>query len=240
MNGISRKLPEPERLRLKKILKEVLPENVGVIVRTAAEGASEEQLRSDVDRLRSQWAAISSKVEKGQAPVLLHSEPDLMVKIIRDVFNEDFTKVIIDGPTVGETIRTYLEGVAPDDRLGRVHEAQLSELRSARRPQTRTRDRRCRHDDRPYGRINPGSEQLAGLRGNREGDPTECRRRHDPAHDPTRRRRPQKKGRRQKDDAPKQISKHHEEENSAKTQPRIAGAGPAFDRRVDAPAIFLD
>jgi len=114
MNGISRKLPEPERLRLKKILKEVLPENVGVIVRTAAEGASEEQLRSDVDRLRSQWAAISSKVEKGQAPVLLHSEPDLLVKIIRDVFNEDFTKVIIDGPTVGETIRTYLGGVAPE------------------------------------------------------------------------------------------------------------------------------
>ena len=114
MNGISRKLPEPERLRLKKILKEVLPENVGVIVRTAAEGASEEQLRNDVDRLRSQWAAISSKVDKGQAPVLLHSEPDLLVKIIRDVFNEDFTKVIIDGPTVGETIRTYLEGVAPE------------------------------------------------------------------------------------------------------------------------------
>ena len=114
MNGISRKLPEPERLRLKKILKEVLPENVGVIVRTAAEGASEEQLRSDVDRLRSQWASISSKVEKGQAPALLHSEPDLLVKIIRDVFNEDFTKVIIDGPTVGETIRTYLEGVAPE------------------------------------------------------------------------------------------------------------------------------
>ena len=126
MNGISRKLPEPERLRLKKILKEVLPENVGVIVRTAAEGASEEQLRSDVDRLRSQWASISSKVEKGQAPALLHSEPDLLVKIIRDVFNEDFTKVIIDGPTVGETIRTYLEGVAPE-LLDRVidHESSM-------------------------------------------------------------------------------------------------------------------
>ncbi|CAB4901099.1 MAG: Rne/Rng family ribonuclease [Actinobacteria bacterium] len=121
MNGISRKLPEPERLRLKKILKEVLPENVGVIVRTAAEGASEEQLRNDVERLQSQWAAISEKVEKGQAPALLHSEPDLLVKIIRDVFNEDFTKVIIDGPSVGETIRTYLEGVAPE-LIGRVED----------------------------------------------------------------------------------------------------------------------
>src|SRR5690606_18023797 len=78
MNGISRKLPDTERARLKKILKDVLPDNVGVIVRTAAEGATEEQLTLDVNRLISQWAEISRQVESVQAPALLHSEPDLL------------------------------------------------------------------------------------------------------------------------------------------------------------------
>ena len=114
MNGISRKLPDSERARLKKILKEVLPEDAGVIVRTAAEGATEEQLTLDVQRLQSQWEAISKKVEKGQAPVLLHSEPDLLIKIVRDVFNEDFQKMIISGDDARTTIESYLEGVAPD------------------------------------------------------------------------------------------------------------------------------
>ena len=94
MNGISRKLPDTERARLKKILKEVLPESAGVIVRTAAEGATEEQLTLDVNRLTAQWADISSQVESQQAPALLHSEPDLLIKIIRDVFNEDFQKLV--------------------------------------------------------------------------------------------------------------------------------------------------
>jgi ribonuclease E len=114
MNGISRKLPDTERSRLKKILKEVLPESSGVIVRTAAEGATEEQLTRDVNRLTSQWAHISSLVEKGNAPSLLHSEPDLLVKIVRDVFNEDFTKMLIQGEDALQTISSYLEGVAPD------------------------------------------------------------------------------------------------------------------------------
>jgi ribonuclease E len=119
MNGISRKLPDIERARLKKILKEVLPENVGVIVRTAAEGATEEQLTLDVSRLTSQWAEISRLVEHAQAPVLLHSEPDLLIKIIRDVFNEDFHKLVISGADAQETIETYLRSVAPDllDRI---------------------------------------------------------------------------------------------------------------------------
>ncbi|MFT2692802.1 Rne/Rng family ribonuclease [Clavibacter zhangzhiyongii] len=114
MNGISRKLPDTERARLKKTLKEVLPENVGVIVRTAAEGATEEQLKLDVERLTSQWAQISSQVEKAQAPALLHSEPDLLLKIIRDVFNEDFRELVIDGGDAQEIIEGYLRGVAPD------------------------------------------------------------------------------------------------------------------------------
>ena len=114
MNGISRKLPDTERARLKKILKEVLPDNVGVIVRTAAEGATEEQLTLDVNRLIAQWADISTQLEKVQAPALLHSEPDLLIKIVRDVFNEDFQKMVIEGDDARETITRYLRAVAPD------------------------------------------------------------------------------------------------------------------------------
>ncbi|GAA4765845.1 Rne/Rng family ribonuclease [Microbacterium gilvum] len=114
MNGISRKLPDTERARLKKILKKVLPESSGVIVRTAAEGATEEQLTRDVNRLTAQWAHITELVQKGSAPALLHSEPDLLVKIIRDVFNEDFTKLLIQGDEAQRTIVDYLTGVAPD------------------------------------------------------------------------------------------------------------------------------
>jgi len=119
MSGISRKLPDTERARLKKILKEVLPENVGVIVRTAAEGATEEQLTLDVNRLTNQWAEISRLVETQQAPALLHSEPDLLIKIVRDVFNEDFQKLVIEGSDARQTIEFYLRSVAPDllDRL---------------------------------------------------------------------------------------------------------------------------
>ena len=114
MNGISRKLPDNERARLKRILKEVLPESSGVIVRTAAEGATEEQLTRDVQRLTSQWEHIQKQVESQQAPALLHAEPDLLVKIVRDVFNEDFTKMLIQGEDSQRTIRAYLESVAPD------------------------------------------------------------------------------------------------------------------------------
>lgn len=114
MNGISRKLPDTERARLKRILKEVLPESSGVIVRTAAEGATEDQLTRDVQRLTSQWEHISQQVETIQAPSLLHSEPDLLVKIVRDVFNEDFSKMLIQGEDAHQTITAYLTGVAPD------------------------------------------------------------------------------------------------------------------------------
>ncbi|MBW9094771.1 Rne/Rng family ribonuclease [Microbacterium jejuense] len=121
MNGISRKLPDTERARLKKILKEVLPESSGVIVRTAAEGATEDQLTRDVQRLTNQWEHISKQVETIQAPALLHSEPDLLVKIVRDVFNEDFSKMLIQGEDAYHTITKYLESVAPDllDRVER-------------------------------------------------------------------------------------------------------------------------
>lgn len=114
MNGISRKLPESERTRLKKILKDILPEDASVIVRTAAEGATEEQLTLDVQRLKAQWEGIQKKLKKATPPTLLHSEPDLLVKIVRDVFNEDFQKMIIAGEDAQTVIGDYLESVAPD------------------------------------------------------------------------------------------------------------------------------
>ncbi len=114
MNGISRKLPDTERARLKKILKEVLPTGAGVIVRTAAEGATEDQLTNDVQRLTRQWDSIQQRVAKGGGPVLLHSEPDMLIKIVRDVFNEDFHKLIISGDDTYDTITGYLDQVAPE------------------------------------------------------------------------------------------------------------------------------
>ena len=114
MNGISRKLPDTERARLKKILKEVLPSGAGVIVRTAAEGATEEQVTGDVERLTRQWESIQKRVAKGGGPLLLHSEPDMLIKIVRDVFNEDFHRLIISGSDTYETIANYLSQVAPE------------------------------------------------------------------------------------------------------------------------------
>lgn len=116
MTGISRKLPDVERNRLKRILKDRLPEDAGVIVRTAAEGASEEELTHDINRLRAQWEGIESqsKSTKVLAPELLYGEPDLTIKVVRDVFNEDFSKLIVSGDEAWDTIEAYVTYVAPD------------------------------------------------------------------------------------------------------------------------------
>lgn len=114
MNGISRKLPDTERARLKKILKEVLPDGAGVIVRTAAEGASEDHLKLDVQRLTKQWESIQERSQKDQAPTLLHSESDMLIKIVRDVFNEDFQKMIVSGADTYQLIADYIAKVAPE------------------------------------------------------------------------------------------------------------------------------
>lgn len=112
--GISRKLPDTERARLKKILKDVVPAEAGVIVRTAAEGASEAELRADVERLSAQWERIASAQTKGSAPVMVHGEPDLTVRVIRDVFNEDFTRLVVSGDGAWESVTSYIDAVAPD------------------------------------------------------------------------------------------------------------------------------
>ena len=114
MMGISRKLPDTERARLKKILREVVPENAGVIVRTAAEGASEDELRADVARLTAAWEDIKAKSKSANAPALLHGEPDLTVRVIRDVFNEDFASLIVSGDSAWQTVNGYVNTVAPD------------------------------------------------------------------------------------------------------------------------------
>nr|WP_123816339.1 Rne/Rng family ribonuclease [Myceligenerans xiligouense] len=118
MTGISRKLPDTERNRLKKILREVVPDGAGVIVRTAAEGASEEELRADVERLQSQWDAITTKADRSKksAPVLLQGEPDLAIRVVRDIFNDDFSSLEVAGERAWEEISAYVDELAPDLR----------------------------------------------------------------------------------------------------------------------------
>lgn len=114
-SGISRKLPDTERNRLKTLLKEIVPDTAGVIVRTAAEGASEDELTRDVERLKARWEDIEKKAtHKGSGPQLLYGEPDLTLKVVRDLFTEDFSKLVIEGDDAWSTVRGYVESVAPD------------------------------------------------------------------------------------------------------------------------------
>jgi len=125
MSGISRRLPDQERSRLKAILKNLVPEEAGVIVRTAAEGATEEELTRDVTRLQAQWEDIQKKTNdpNATAPSLLYGEPDLNIRVVRDIFNEDFNKLIVEGSDAWDEINNYLGFVAPDllTRLEKWH-----------------------------------------------------------------------------------------------------------------------
>lgn len=117
--GISRKLPDTERKRLKEILREIVPADAGVIIRTASEGVSEEELSRDVSRLQTQWATIEEQAAKAKdgksgSPQALYEEPDLLVKVVRDLFNEDFSKLVIEGEKAWNTVETYIKTVAPD------------------------------------------------------------------------------------------------------------------------------
>jgi len=116
MSGISKRLPEPERNRLKAVLKNLIPETAGVIVRTAAEGVSEEDLTNDVARLKAQWEDIYQKSinPNFHAPALIYSEPDLAVRVIRDIFNEDFRKLTVQGSEAWDEIKNYLGFIAPE------------------------------------------------------------------------------------------------------------------------------
>ncbi|PRZ05139.1 RNAse G [Isoptericola sp. CG 20/1183] len=118
MTGISRKLPDTERSRLKKILRDVVPDGAGVIVRTAAEGASEDELRADVERLEAQWQAISEKAGRSStsAPSLLQGEADMAIRVVRDIFNDDFTSLVVQGDHAWSEISSYVAELAPDLR----------------------------------------------------------------------------------------------------------------------------
>ena len=116
MSGISRRLADTERSRLKEILKGLITDEEGVIVRTAAEGASDEELTRDVIRLKAQWDDIKAKSENTStsAPSLLYGEPDLTVRVIRDIFNEDFRKLTVQGSDAWDDINNYLGHIAPE------------------------------------------------------------------------------------------------------------------------------
>ncbi|MBW0015988.1 MAG: translation initiation factor IF-2 N-terminal domain-containing protein [Mycobacterium sp.] len=117
--GISRKLPDTERQRLKEILREVVPSDAGVIIRTASEGVKEEDIRADVNRLQERWGQIDAKATETKqkaagAAVALYEEPDVLVKVIRDLFNEDFAGLVVSGEEAWSTINEYVNSVAPD------------------------------------------------------------------------------------------------------------------------------
>ena len=116
MSGISRRLPDNERNRLKGILKNLIPEQAGVIIRTAAEGAPEAELERDVARLKGQWDDIEKKANDSStsAPSLLYGEPDLTVRVIRDIFNEDFNKMLVQGDQAWDDIQNYIGHIAPE------------------------------------------------------------------------------------------------------------------------------
>ncbi|MET7397682.1 Rne/Rng family ribonuclease [Dactylosporangium sp. NPDC005572] len=120
-SGISRKLSDIERKRLRDVLKNLVPDGAGVIVRTAAEGASEDDLARDVKRLQAQWEAIQEKSGSSSAPALLYEEPELVVRVVRDLFNEDFRELVIQGTDAYESVEPYLSHVSPDlvDRVRR-------------------------------------------------------------------------------------------------------------------------
>ena len=116
MSGISKRLPDNERNRLKSILKNLIPDQAGVIIRTAAEGAPEAELERDVARLKAQWEDIEKKANSSStsAPSLLYGEPDLTVRVIRDIFNEDFSKMLVQGDQAWDDIQNYIGHIAPE------------------------------------------------------------------------------------------------------------------------------
>ena len=124
--GISRKLPDVERRRLKDMLRDIVPSEAGVIIRTASEGVSQEALERDVRRLQAQWEVVKTKSEqtgpsRPKAPALLYEEPDLLIKVVRDQFNEDFSRLVVQGDDAWDTLHGYLAHVAPElaDRMHR-------------------------------------------------------------------------------------------------------------------------
>ncbi|CAN5613078.1 hypothetical protein BH24ACT15_BH24ACT15_22660 [soil metagenome] len=114
MLGISRKLPDEQRDRLRKVLKAIKPEGYGLIVRTAAESADADQLQADVERLVKRWEAVQAKGEEAKPLESIYSEPQLVLRVIRDVFGPEHTQLIINDAELADQVRDYLREVSPE------------------------------------------------------------------------------------------------------------------------------
>jgi ribonuclease E len=127
--GISKRLGDDERKRLRRILDEIRPEKHGLIVRTAAEGATPDELQRDVALLLRQWEAIEAKAKKANSPMLLHKEPDMAVRVIREEFNQNYRGIVIDDRELYEEVRSYVESISPElaDRV-EFHDSSVEPL----------------------------------------------------------------------------------------------------------------
>ena len=114
MLGISRKLADNERDRLRRILKAVRPDGYGLIVRTAAEGATKEQLEADVARLVRIWEGVRKRAETAKPLEPVYEEPSLVIRVIRDIFGPEYTDLVIDSEDLAQKVRDYLSDVSPE------------------------------------------------------------------------------------------------------------------------------
>ena len=117
MTGVSRKLPERERTRLRRIVAKLTPKNMGVIIRTAADGASQEAIEKDFETLLTRWKNVQDRYAEFKdthRPHILHREPDVAIRVVRDIFNDDFRRLVVEGDSVYRRIRDYLEEMSPD------------------------------------------------------------------------------------------------------------------------------
>src|ERR687892_2768043 len=112
--GVSRRLPDPERGRLRDIAQELRPDGFGLIVRTAAEGASRHDLERDLKRLVDVWAEIRAKAQGAKPPKLLYEEPELELRVLRDLFNREITRCVVDDPELERKLRRYIRATTPD------------------------------------------------------------------------------------------------------------------------------
>ncbi len=113
IQGISRRLPDEERSRLRQIIDEVKPGGYGVIVRTAASQASKSDIKADIDRLVQDWTGIQSQIGDGGAPRVIYEEPPLLIRVIREHFTPDFRRLLIDDPRAEKEVKAYLDDTAP-------------------------------------------------------------------------------------------------------------------------------
>lgn len=112
--GISRRLEDRERSRLRDVARRIRPDGFGLIVRTAAEGAEEDELQRDLSRLTRLWQEIEERAKKGSAPQEIYVEPDLIIRVIRDQFSKDYVRLVVEDPETYERVKTYVQAVDPE------------------------------------------------------------------------------------------------------------------------------